>query len=348
MSTQPWVFDGHNDALARSIEHARFRFSDGEDAYHLDLPRAREGGFGAGLFALFIPPDQREQRRTRRTGTGERVPATVPLRRAQEMTLRMFSRLLRWQEECDGAFRIARSVSEIEAARSAGAIAAVPHLEGAEPIDRDLEALDLYYQAGLRSLGIVWSRPNRFGHGVPLQHRHSPDTGAGLTRAGKRLVKRCNELGIMVDLSHLNERGFWDVAEISRAPLVASHSNAWALSPSTRNLTDRQLDAIRESDGLVGVNFGVLFLREDGARNEETPMQRIVEHVSYLAERVGTERVAFGSDFDGTIVPKELGDVRGLPRLVDALREAGFSDDELHGIAWANWMRVLGRTWGEG
>ena len=109
-------------------------------------------------------------------------------------------------------------------------LAPVLHIEGAEAIDPNFEFLDVLYEAGLRSLGPVWSRPNAFGHGVPFRCPSSPDTGPGLTDLGKELIGACNRLGILIDLSHLNERGFWDVAAISNAPLVATHSNAHALS----------------------------------------------------------------------------------------------------------------------
>ena len=125
-------------------------------------------------------------------------------------------------------------------------LAAVLHIEGAEAIDANFELLDVLYAAGLRSLGPVWSRPNAFGHGVPFRCPSSPDTGPGLTDLGKALIGACNRLRILIDLSHLNERGFWDVAAISNAPLVATHSNAHAISPHSRNLTDRQLAAIRQ------------------------------------------------------------------------------------------------------
>src|SRR6185369_229144 len=125
-----------------------------------------------------------------------------------------------------GAWRLCRSVAEIEAAISDGVFAAVLHMEGCEALDKDLAALELFHAAGLRSLGPVWSRNNIFGHGVPFAFPSSPDTGPGLTDAGKELIRACNHLKIMVDLSHLNEKGFWDVAGISDAPLVATHSNA--------------------------------------------------------------------------------------------------------------------------
>ena len=175
----------------------------------------------------------------------------------------------------------------------------------------------MFYAAGLRSLGPVWSRPNDFGEGVPFLFPHSPDTGPGLTDAGKALVRACNELGILVDVSHMNERGFWDVAALSTAPLVASHSNAHALTPTPRNLTDRQLDAIRESGGVVGVNFAIGFLTADGRDDPATPISRIVEHFPYLVERMGIDHVGFGADLDGARIPDAVGDVAGLPRVVD-------------------------------
>jgi membrane dipeptidase len=220
------------------------------------------------------------------------------------------------------------------------------HLEGAEAIDPGVDALDLWHAAGLRSLGPVWSRDNAFGHGVPFRHPSSPDTGPGLTQAGRALVRRCNELGIVVDLSHLNAAGFEDVRALSRAPLVASHSGAHALAPSSRNLTDDQLDAIQASGGLVGIPYAVTFLRADGAEDtESTPLQAIVDHVRYVADRIGVEHVGLGSDFDGADIPAELADVTGLPRLLDALRAGGFSDDDVARIAWHNWRRVLAATW---
>jgi membrane dipeptidase len=224
-------------------------------------------------------------------------------------------------------------------------MAAILHFEGAENLGPDPGAIEGYYEAGLRSLGIVWSRPNAYAEGVPFKFPSSPDTGQGLTDAGRELVTECTRLGVLIDLSHINEKGFWDVAGLTEAPLVATHSNAHALCPASRNLTDRQLDAIRDSDGMVGVNFAVSFLREDGGESEETPLETVVRHVDYLAERVGIDRVGFGSDFDGAKVPEGIGDASGLPNLLSALREAGYDDASLRKLAHENWVRVLGATW---
>jgi membrane dipeptidase len=244
-----------------------------------------------------------------------------------------------------GHLRVARTVTDLDAARDEGPPAAVLHLEGAEAIDPDLEALDFWYSAGLRSLGPVWSRPNAFGHGVPFMAPASPDTGPGLTDAGRALVRRCAELGILVDVSHLNETGFWDVARLEQAPIVASHSAAHGLCASSRNLTDAQLDAIGASGGLVGIVFACAFLRPDFADDGDTPIALIAEHARYVADRIGVGHVALGSDFDGATIPEGLGDVAGLPRLLAALSDVGFSEGDRAAIARENWRRVLGECW---
>jgi len=173
----------------------------------------------------------------------------------------------------------------------------------------------------------------------------SPDIGPGLTDAGVALVKACAELGILVDLSHLNEKGFWDVAKLEAGPLVASHSGAHAVAEASRNLTDAQLDAIGETGGLVGIVYATAFIRPDFADDPDTPLSVIADHARYVADRIGVEHVALGSDFDGATIPAPLGDVAGLPKLLDALRAVGFADAELEGIAWHNWRRVLDTWW---
>ena len=221
-------------------------------------------------------------------------------------------------------------------------------MEGAEALDGPdgfSDRLELLYAAGLRSLGLVWSRPNAFAEGVPFGFPASPDTGPGLTRAGRELVRACNELGIVVDLSHLNLGGFRDVARISEAPLVASHSAVHAIAATTRNLLDDQLDAIGASGGIVGINFNVSDLRADGREDRDAPLSAIADHAAYVAERIGVEHVGLGSDMDGASMPSELGDVSGMQRVIAALRAHGFSRQETTAIARGNWIRVLRETW---
>jgi membrane dipeptidase len=328
------VFDGHNDTITREDAGA---FVAGRPGGHVDLERARAGGLAGGIFAIFTPTPGEEHDDTIALGSeiGQDVAAPYATRAA--------GRLLALERA--GHLRLARVPGDLEAARADGVLAAVMHLEGAEAIDPELEALEHWYAAGLRSLGPVWSRPNAFAHGVPFAFPSSPDTGPGLTPAGTALVRRCAELGIAVDLSHLNEAGFWDVAKLDAGPLVASHSGVHALSQASRNLTDAQLDAIGASGGLVGIVYAVNFLRADGEEDADTPLATIAAHARYVADRIGVAHVALGSDFDGATMPAELGDVAGLPRVLDALRDAGFSETELRAIAWENWVRVLERAW---
>ena len=339
----PVVFDGHNDVLDRLGRPdgggpAAF-FKKGEKG-HLDLPRARKGGFGGGFFAVWVPSPKTPER------TPRGLPPALDAAYALRYALAAVATLFRIEDRSDGEFRVVRTAAEIEQCLDEEAMPAVLHFEGADAIDPDLDALHVLYQAGLRSLGLVWGRPNAFAEGVAVHFRRSPDTGPGLTDAGKRLVRACNELRVMIDVSHLNERGFWDVAALTDAPLVASHSNAYAICPSTRNLTDQQLDAISTSGGMVGLNFAVNFLREDATRDANTPLEVMVRHIDYLVQRVGIDCVGFGSDFDGVLIPKEIGDVSGLPRLMSALEERGYDAPSLRKLAHENWVRVLRKTWG--
>jgi membrane dipeptidase len=273
------------------------------------------------------------------------MPRSLELEPAQRAVSTMGSLLLRIERESEGRVRICRTVGDIRLAMEQGVLAPVIHIEGAEAIDPDLEALDVLHAAGLRSLGPVWSRPNAFGHGVPFLCPSSPDTGPGLTDLGKALVRACNRLRILIDLSHLNERGFWDVAAISDAPLVATHSNAHALSPHSRNLTDKQLAAIRATGGLVGVNFAVSFLRPDGRHDTDTPLALVVDHLAHMVEQVGEDGVGLGSDFDGARIPAGIGNAAGLQNLVAAMRARGFGEPLIEKICFRNWLRVLAQTW---
>jgi len=274
------------------------------------------------------------------------LPAGPDRSRALEVTLEAMARLFRLEREAPDQVKVVRTAAEIEACLTNGVFAALLHIEGAEAIDPEFNALDVFYRAGLRSLGPVWSRRNIFGEGVPFGFGHDPDTGPGLTPLGRELVRACNRLRIVVDLSHLNARGFWDVTEITNAPLVATHSNAWSLTPATRNLTDRQIDAIAGSGGMIGVNFATAFVREDGRPDTTTSLDAICRHIDYLVERAGIDHVGFGSDFDGALIPCDLGDASGLPRLISRLRRRGYDDDALLKLTHRNWIRVLGRTWG--
>ncbi len=345
------VFDGHNDALLRLLgskaaDPAKL-FIDGAEKGHVDLPKARKGGFAGGMFAIFPPPLPGTRRKSSVATVNDDPPAPE-LDRAEALrtTIAMASIMFRLERQSEGAFAVCRSAGDIRAAMARDAIAAVFHVEGAEAIDTDLAMLDVLHAAGLRSLGIVWSRPNAFGYGVPFRFNATPDIGPGLTAAGKALVRACNALRILVDLSLLNEKGFRDVARISDAPLVATHSNVHALCPHSRNLTAWQLGAIRDSGGMVGLNFATGFLRDDGRMTPDTGLEIMVRHVDALLEALGEDGVGLGSDFDGAMIPAAIGDASGLPRLIEAFRARGYGKKLIEKIAWRNWVGMLEKTIG--
>jgi membrane dipeptidase len=338
------VFDGHNDALT-SEDHAGI--VEGRPEGHLDLPRMRAGGVRGGIFSVFTSSvDDHDFRPVPRDDAVLEIEYAPPLDRvvAAADATAVAGRLAALERA--GHVRGARRVADLDGARDGdGPPVAVLHLEGAEAIDTTLESLEHWYAAGLRSLGPVWSRANAFAYGVPFISPSSPDIGPGLTGPGQALVRRCAELGILVDVSHLNEAGFWDLAGLELGPIVATHSAVHALCATSRNLTDAQLDAIGASNGLVGIVFACPFLRPDFADDPDTPIELIAEHARYVAERIGAEHVALGSDFDGATIPEGVGDVAGMPRVLAALEQAGFGDTELDAIAWGNWRRVLGAWW---
>ncbi|MDO8360339.1 MAG: dipeptidase [Devosia sp.] len=343
-------FDGHNDFLLRLQKEPERRdelWLGSAGIGHLDLGRMKQAGFAGGLFAIYVPSPS--------TGLDymalmKQAPFEVPLpdlltpEIAQPVALAMAG-LLHWMERAaPGDFTVCRSAAAVRANFGNGKIAAVMHMEGAEAIGADLDALYLFHDMGLRSIGPVWSRPTVFGHGVPFKFPGGPDTGPGLTEAGKDLIRLCNELGIMIDLSHMNQAGFEDVARLSKAPLVATHSNVHALSNSPRNLTDRQLEQISDSSGMVGLNFSVGFLREDGMGTSDTALDVMLRHIDYLIEKLGEDHVGLGSDFDGCTVPDPIKDVTGVPNLFQALSDRGYGAQLLAKLAHGNWLACLDRS----
>ncbi len=345
------VFDGHNDILLRLLLDPARReeiFLTGEGKGHLDLPRMKAAGFAGGFFAIYLPSptahdDANYQRLMQNPPYALPLPDLIPFADAIHPAVAMAGHLLWMERAAKGALKVCRTAAEVRGCIATGTIAAVMHMEGAEAIDESLDALHLFHAAGLRSLGPVWSRPTIFGHGVPFAYPSSPDTGPGLTEAGKRLVAACNRLRIMLDLSHMNEAGFNDVARLSDAPLVATHSNAHALCPSSRNLTDRQLAMIRDSGGMVGLNFSVSFLRPDGRQIAETGWDPILRQMDHLLDRLGEDNLGFGSDYDGCTTPDVIGDVGGLPRLLQALSDHGYDRPLLEKLAHGNWLTLLDR-----
>ncbi len=346
MSGSVPVFDGHNDTILKlqlAADHGQpMAIAETCAPLDIDLPKARAGNLAGGFFAMFTP----SQFHGLDVDIDKHDPANfaaVDQSVALNFTLAMFARLRRLSRELPNDLAICSDAADIRAAMSTGKIAILPHIEGATCIDTDFNALEILHAAGLRSLGLVWSRPNAYGDGAPMEAQPIINPGQGLTPAGFDLVRECDRLGVLVDLSHLTEAGFWDVAKTTTRPLIATHSNAHAVSPSARNLTDRQLTAVAESGGVVGLNFHVGFLREDCADNPDTPILQMIHHLDHLIGILGEDGVALGSDFDGCVVPQELGDASGLPKLIAAMRQAGYGEELIAKICHQNWISAIER-----
>lgn len=345
------VFDGHNDFLQRMVAAGPQRdalWLEGDGTGQMDLPRLRAGGFVGGFFAIWIPspagPDD-AMASLMKANPPFSLPLPDEVGAADALPHAMAQAGALMALERSGTLTICKTAAQIRETIAADRIAAILHIEGAEPI-ADMDALHVWHAMGLRSIGPVWSRPTRYGHGVPFAFPSSPDTGPGLTDAGKVFVRECNDLRIMVDLSHLNEKGFDDVAALSDAPLVASHSCAHAVAPSSRNLTDRQLRVIAETGGLVGLNYAIGFLDPEGRRAPMHGFDIMLRHLDHLLAILGEDGVALGSDFDGAQMPEDLSDAGKLQSLIRAMQDHGYGADLVEKIASKNWINVLARTWG--
>lgn len=340
------IFDGHNDLLTQFLKR------DGSDGFdtglpgHIDAPKMRAGGMVGGFFAIWVPSSgdlaalTAEMRKDRYD-----LPLPPPIDRSRAVKIALTQAGYLSALEAAGHLKICTSTADIRKSVREGIPAAILHLEGAEPIDPDFIMLERLFEKGLRSLGPVWSRPTQFASGVPFRFPSSPDTGPGLTPSGTLLIERCNAMGIAIDLSHITEAGFWDVARISKDPLIATHSNAHALCPHSRNLTDDQLAAIGDTGGVAGLNFATAMLRADGKMLPEVGLEVMLAHLNHMMAKAGSDSVALGSDFDGAVVPAAIQDASGLPHLVAAMERHGYDAGLIEKICFENWMRVLDATW---
>ena len=348
------IFDGHNDVLFRLyLKNHNLAYQDflnGDNEGQLDLPRMKEANFKGGFFAIYVPSQEAaitDSDKPIKYDDMKKEQYSLPLPEligsdiALPVVMRKISLLSQIEKYSQGEVKICLNGEELEQSFQERSLSVIMHIEGAECIDENFYNLEALYRSGLRSIGPVWSRPTIFGEGVPFSFPSSPDIGGGLTNLGIELIKHCNDLNIIVDTSHLNEKGFWDVAKNSIHPLIATHSNAHAICPHTRNLTDRQLDAIKDTKGMVGVNFAPAFLRKDGKMLSDTNIQLIADHFKYLIDYLGEDHVGFGSDFDGAMMPKDLRSVLGMSKLTQLLVDQGFNDNLMHKIYHQNWLEII-------
>ncbi len=314
------IIDGHTDYLLSLADTGRSFLEESTEG-HVDLPRARKGNIGAMISAIYI--------------RNEYLPAHALIQ-----TLRGADLLKRTIGASGGQIELVTSHRQLVDCLNNGVFGVIMHYEGAEAIDPEFVVLRLSYELGLRSLGLVWSRPTIFAEGVGPQNR-----GKGLTGLGRELIRHCNEMGVLIDVSHLNEPGFWDVIETSTKPIVASHSNARAVCDHERNLTDRQIKELAKNGGLMGINYAVGFLVQGARKGSDVPLSVLVDHIDHIVNLVGIDHVALGSDYDGAGVPDSLKDAAHDWAIVEELVRRGYAEDSIAKICRDNWLRVLKAVW---
>ncbi|MDR3540135.1 MAG: dipeptidase [Desulfosporosinus sp.] len=309
----PYIVDGHCDSLIHFVNGER-TLQDPAEGGHWDTQRARVAGVSLQFLAAFIEtrykPSMATWRGLQLIEGAHRFIADHP----------------------DQVFLVQKKL-DLEQIPDPTRIGILLSVEGGEILGEAIFMLDIIYKLGVRALGLTWNQRNALADGVG-----ETDTQSRLTQLGQEVILRMNKLGMLIDVSHLNEAGFWHVLELSQDPIVASHSCAKALCAHPRNLTDQQLRALAKQKGLVGVNFYPRFLQETGKATRDD----VIRHICHIAEVAGVETVGLGSDFDGiSETPEGLEHVGNYGYLIDDLTKRGFSNLEIEQITGRNFMRLL-------
>lgn len=307
------VVDSHCDTLTAMPDEGRCLAGPSAKG-QLDLSRLKKGGVNVQFFSAFIDPDYK----------------LTALHRALEL-IDLFYREI---EGNNNVVLHAKSMLDIEEALSSDKIAAFLSIEGGEALEGSLGILRLMYRLGVRSITLTWNGRNELGDGVGEEK-----TGGGLTRLGEEAVVEMNRLGMLVDVSHLSENGFWDVLSVSRQPVIASHSNCRALCNHPRNLNDQQIKALANQGGVMGITFVPDFLGDNPS------IAQVLAHIDHAIAVGGPDCVGIGSDFDGTgSLPTGLEDCSRLPAITSGLLERGYSENAIKKVLGGNFMRVIGQV----
>jgi membrane dipeptidase len=316
------VIDCHADTLLKkySGNTLPILFGGNKKEFHVTKDFLIQGGVDIQVFAIFVPPNL------------EKISV--------ETTLEMIALAKEMKKD---NFTLIESKSDfIKLGETKGSLGMILSMEGTVALERNLRLLPIFYELGVRNIGLSWSRKNLFCEGVMF-----PETnieGEGLSVLGKELVDQMETLGLVVDVSHLNQKGFTDVAKMTSKPFIASHSNAFQLCPSIRNLKDDQLMQIASADGVVGVNFCIPFLTNNNT--EQASINTVVQHIKYIAELIGVEYVGLGSDFDGIeTTPKGLENASKIKNIPPLLEKEGFSKQNIDKIMGGNFQRVFNKVW---
>ena len=313
------VFDGHCDTILEIMNHKK-SLGSRTPTGHLDIPRMKEGGVNVQFFAVFIEDIYKPDRSLKRT-------------------LQLIDCFYREMEKNQDEISLVTNYNQINEANSAGKIAAILSVEGGEALEGDLGVLRMLYKLGVRLLTLTWNQRNQIADGIGESR-----TGSGLTEFGLKVIDEMNNLKMFIDVSHLSETGFWDVIKRSKAPIVASHSNCYALCPHPRNLKDEQIKALADKGGVIGITFVPNFLTQE---KRKTTVKDVVTHIDYLVEKAGIDCVGLGSDFDGTGgLPLGLEGVDKITNITEELLTRGYKEREIKKILGGNFLRVFKKVIG--
>lgn len=319
------LIDTHNDVpneIAGNNRETPFDIGLNDPNAHTDLARLKQGGVGAVFFVSYV---------------AARYAENGAYARGMSFVDSIHRDLV---EKYPDDFALATTAAEIESAHERGKIAALIGLEGGHAIEDSLDKLREFYRRDVRYMTLTHTNTNHWADSSGDAHKPEVRHHNGLTDFGKDVVREMNTLGMMVDVSHVADRTFWDALEVSRAPLIATHSNARALADVPRNLTDEMIVALAKKGGVIQVNFYCAFLTN--AKPAHATLADVVAHIDHIRKIAGIDALGIGADFDGIeCTPVGLEDVSKYPTLTRALLEDGYSEADIHKIYGGNLLRMM-------
>ena len=308
------IVDAHCDSITKAMDKNENLFS---NRLHVDLERLRRYMNHVQFFAAFVDP--------------------VEYKGIEMLRLiRILDFFQQQVEQFSDYITICRSSQEIQETLSNGRSAAIISIENGGVLQGDLSALRMFYRLGVRSICLTWNFTNEIADGVK-----DSEHGVGLTAFGKEVVSVMNSLGMLVDVSHLSEKSFWEVIATTKAPIIASHSNSKAICRHPRNLDDEQLMAIKSNNGVAGINLYPLFLNDAGS----AAIDDIIRHIEHIAAVTGEDHIGLGADFDGVeCLPEGIEGVQDIEKIIERLLALNYSQSFIDKFAGGNFLRVIGQV----
>ena len=305
------IFDAHCDTLTKIMEQNSNLYSNN---CHVDIERMKKSGSFVQFFAAFIDPI---------------YSYGNTLKRAMQIIDKFYEQLNLYND----SIMLCCNYRDIKNALDENKIAALLSIEGGEALQGDLSTLRNFYRLGVRSICLTWNYRNEIADGVK-----DDITGGGLTRFGREVIKEMNSLKMLIDLSHISENGFWNVLELTSAPVVVSHSNAKKICSHKRNLSDEQILAIKENGGVIGINLYPDFLNDSG----KATVKDAIKHIEHMSGLIGTENIGIGADFDGIeCTPDDIQGVQDIIILLNELARLNYSNETIANIMGNNFLGLV-------